>query len=365
MKKATNSIEIEPGTRVLDLMVGPNIGKGAFGEIYSAVDTKTGILWALKTESNKAKKKTLQFEYQILSQVQSSPFFPRLGFFGKTKEFAFFSMEWLGPSLTSILKHFGRPNFCFSTALRSVYCILKCIESFHSFGFVHRDIKPGNILTREGSDHPLCLIDFGLSRVYVNPNTGQHLQPRKHVGFRGTRAYASIDAHESRDLSRKDDLISWFYITYEFLVGVLPWRHETDKNQILTCKKKFNIKAAVEYTIPELYEIWEHISSLDFFDAPNYSFIYHKLTEIAKNKNVSFSEPLEWSDYLRQCRKNVTIQIKNIQISRDLPIIGVNHRDSDLNSIDVPLLRPNITVAAPFSQTTETENCCNCLCCLC
>ena len=201
--------------------------------------------------------------------------------------------------------------------------------------------------------------------MYVNPNTGQHLQPRKHVGFRGTRAYASIDAHESRDLSRKDDLISWFYITYEFLVGVLPWRHETDKNQILTCKKKFNIKAAVEYTIPELYEIWEHISSLDFFDAPNYSFIYHKLTEIAKNKNVSFSEPLEWSDYLRQCRKNVTIQIKNIQISRDLPIIGVNHRDSDLNSIDVPLLRPNITVAAPFSQTTETENCCNCLCCLC
>lgn len=363
MRKSKNSIEISPGTRVLDLIVGPNIGKGAFGEIYSSIDIKTGILWALKTESNKAKKKTLQFEYQILSQVQSSPYFPRLGFYGKTNQFSFFSMEWLGPSLTSILKHYCITNFCFSTSLRSAYCILKCIESFHSLGFVHRDIKPGNILTREGSDHPLCLIDFGLSRVYVNPSTGQHLQPRKHVGFRGTRAYASINAHEARDLSRRDDLISWFYITYEFLITQLPWRHETDKNQILIIKRKFDIKQAVEPVLPELYEIWQHISGLSFFDAPNYNFIYHKLTEIARNKDISFSEPLEWSDYLHQCRRRVTSKLRDIEARTDIPILGVENSEAELDSIDMPLIRPNITVAAPFSQISEEEPCC--LCCPC
>lgn len=354
---------LDQGTQILDYLIGPKIGRGAFGEIYSAIDLKTGIIWALKTETNESQRKTLNFEFKILAQVQSSPCFPRLGVYGRAQDFSFISEELLGPSLSQILKILPTHKFTLSTAIRASYHILKCIESFHIFGFVHRDIKPSNILTREGTENPLCLIDFGLSRVYINPENGQHLLARKRVGFRGTRAYASRNAHLSRDLSRRDDLISWFYIAYEFLVGKLPWRNETDKNQILICKKNFDIKASVESVIPELYEIWEHISSLDFFDAPNYSFIYHKLTEIAKNKNVSFSEPLEWTGYLKQCRKNVTDQIKNIEIERNLPILGIENSDVDLNSMDIPLIRPNITVAAPFSQTTETEGCCNLPCC--
>jgi serine/threonine protein kinase len=37
-------------------------------------------------------------------------------------------------------------------------------------GFCHRDIKPGNFPIGEGYEMQLALIDFGLSRVSVNPH---------------------------------------------------------------------------------------------------------------------------------------------------------------------------------------------------
>ena len=180
-------------------------------------------------------------------------------------------MELLGPSLSTILKLIPGGKFSFSTAIRASYHILKCIEALHIFGYIHRDLKPGNILTREGTEYPLCLIDFGLSRMYINPTTGKHLPNRDKVGFRGTRAYASINAHNLRDLSRRDDLISWFYIIYEFIIEPLPWRKVENKVQILTKKENFDVASKVSPVAPELFEIWRSINSLKFEDTPCYS----------------------------------------------------------------------------------------------
>ena len=275
--------QLEQGSQVLDYLIGPKIGRGAFGEIYSAIDQRTGLIWALKTESSEARRKTLNFEYKILATVQSSSCFPRLGVYGRAETFTFISEELLGPSLSHILKKLPGHKFSMSTAVRASFHVLNCIESFHVFGFVHRDIKPGNILTREGTDHPLCLIDFGLAKVYLNSENGQHLPPRTRVGFRGTRAYASRNAHLNRDLSRRDDLISWFYLAYELIIEPLPWRGEQDKRAILELKDNFNVGSKVASIAPELFEIWRHISSLAFTDTPNYQHIYRFLQRICKN----------------------------------------------------------------------------------
>ena len=353
-------LHIQEGTRILDMIVGKKIGSGAFGEIYSAIDTKTGILWAIKTESLKAKRKTLFFEFQILSEVQSSPYFPRLGFYGRTNNFLFFSMEYLGPSLTAILKELGKLQFNTSTAIRTVFHILKCLESFHSLGFIHRDVKPGNILTREGNEHPCCLIDFGLSKVYVNPETGQPLPPRKRVGFRGTRVFASRNAHLSKDLSRRDDLISWFYLTYEFIVAPLPWRHVSDRNQILTLKDSFDVESLVNPVAPELYDIWRHISSLEFSDAPNYTYIYQKIMDIARNKNVNFNEPLEWTHFLHKHRQKYANELKKLEATSSIKIVEDTTQNPNPSLLDAPLVSPNITVQSPFSYVSVSEDCCTC-----
>lgn len=343
---------LQQGSRVLDLLIGPPIGRGAFGEIYSSIDVKTGIIWALKTESNDARRKTLKFEFQVIAQVQSSPCFPRLGVFAISDRFSFISEEFLGPSLSHILKRLPSKRFTLSTALRASYHILKCIESFHVFGFVHRDIKPGNILTREGTENPLCLIDFGLARVYVNPQTGQHLPQRKHVGFRGTRAYASKNAHNGHDLSRRDDLISWFYLTYEFIVDLLPWRGEQDKQTILDLKNNFDIESKVRSIAPELTLIWDHINSLAFEETPNYKFISQcLLAKFEQTVGGRMDDPYDWSEMLHKHRNIVAKALENMQPMKDAQI---NISDT---GIQQRLLDPGRKFESPFSNMTDSDTC--------
>ena len=97
-------VSLALGTKLCDYIIGPKIGQGAFGEIYCAIEISSGILWAIKTESLLSTKKVLPYEFQVLDKLQSSPHFPRVGMFGTSSDFSFFSMELLGPSLSHLLK---------------------------------------------------------------------------------------------------------------------------------------------------------------------------------------------------------------------------------------------------------------------
>lgn len=55
-------------------------------------------------------------------------------------------------------------------------------------------------------------------------------EERKNTDFRGTITYASLNAHNKVDLSRRDDLWSFYFVILDFLGEELPWR---------TCKLDF------------------------------------------------------------------------------------------------------------------------------
>ena len=304
-------VSLEIGTKVCNYIIGPKIGQGAFGEIYCAIDQTTGILWALKTESSLVPKKVLPYEFQVLDKLQESPHFPRVGMMGTGPEYSFYSMELLGPSLSHLLKAIPGNRFTFSTALRASYHMLKCIESLHIYGFIHRDIKPGNILTREGTEHPLCLIDFGLARSFVNTETAMHMMQRSNSGFRGTRAYASLNAHYGQDLSRRDDVISWFYSCYEFLTGGLPWKKCTENIETQQMKEKFKPEEGLNEIAPELLKVWDHILSLGFMDMPNYGLVYRTIALICKKHNIKLNDPFDWSTFLHSHRQKVARALKS------------------------------------------------------
>lgn len=63
---------------------------------------------------------------------------------------------------------------------------------------------------------------------------------RKKVDFRGTVSFASLNAHNNIDLSRRDDIWSFFFTMLDFLNEKLEWREHRDYtiNQVRDIKTK-------------------------------------------------------------------------------------------------------------------------------
>ena len=77
----------------------------------------------------------------------------------------------------------------------------------HTKNLIHRDVKPDNFLVGTGKrEHIIYAIDFGLSKWFMHPRTGEHIAMKKHKGLVGTARFASINAHLGLEQGRRDDL---------------------------------------------------------------------------------------------------------------------------------------------------------------
>lgn len=85
-------------------------------------------------------------------------------------------------------------------------------------------------------------IDFGLSKRYLNPNTGEHSRMKKHKGLIGTARFASINAHLGVEQSRRDDLFSLGYLLVYLAKGKLPWQNIKAKKKKQKYKKIMEMK---------------------------------------------------------------------------------------------------------------------------
>jgi len=94
------------------------------------------------------------------------------------------------------------------------------LEYMHNNNFIHRDMKPDNFLMGlKTKQSTVYMIDFGLSKRYRDPKTGQHIPYRDGKSLTGTARYASVNTHIGIEQSRRDDLESVGYILLYLLKG--------------------------------------------------------------------------------------------------------------------------------------------------
>jgi serine/threonine protein kinase len=101
-------------------------------------------------------------------------------------------------------------------ALRIAAEIAGALDYAHAKGFVHRDVKPENILFRDNGS--TVLTDFGIARA-TNSNT----QMTKTGAVIGTPQYMSPEQARGKELDGRSDLYALGIVLYEMLTGKVPY----------------------------------------------------------------------------------------------------------------------------------------------
>ena len=102
---------------------------------------------------------------------------------------------------------------------------------------------------------------------------GKVSTPRSSADFRGTISFASLNAHKWQDLSRRDDLWSWYFVFLMFFNEPLKWRVEKDhtmsevrriKQECIDHPEEFLWSHETD-DIPQIRQIFKHIKSKDLY----------------------------------------------------------------------------------------------------
>lgn len=147
--------------------------------------------------------------------------------------------------------------------------MLTAIKEVHERGFIHRDVKASNfVLCRES--RKIYIVDFGLAKRHIDQVTKLPIPRRRKADFRGTVSFASLNAHNNIDLSRRDDIWSFYFTMLDFLNERLEWREQKDytisqvKDIKAKCFKDPKKKLWIGPTkdIPNCQDIFNHVNAL-------------------------------------------------------------------------------------------------------
>jgi len=262
--------------------ISHQIGMGAFGEIYVAQNVSTREPVAVKVEPANDKKQALRAEVAIMRKLQGCPYVCQFISCGRQGSINFLVMELLGENLSDLRKKQPRGAFSMATVCRLGCEMVDALRAVHAMGVMHRDVKPSNFVLggryKAAQDpsmaNKLFIIDFGLSRKYIGPD-GEIKPPRPNAGFRGTARYASVNSHQCKELSPRDDLWSIFYMMVEFATGTLPWRNQRDRDKVGEAKQKYMTgKKLTEGLPPEFEQFMAYLLTLDYYSKPDYAHIH-------------------------------------------------------------------------------------------
>jgi serine/threonine protein kinase/Tfp pilus assembly protein PilF len=213
------------------------LGRGAMGVTYKALDTNLRCEVALKVihpryladESSRARflseaRAAAQLRHRNIASVFH---------LGSERGEYFYAMELLeGETIEDWVRGKG-PIDC-ATALDITLQIARALIAAGDRKFVHRDVKPSNIMLCSEADGAIVakLIDFGLARTVTDQSAS--VSPVR-TGFVGTPHFASPEQFVGQTTDARSDIYSLGVTLWFMLTGRLPFdgmREEIQRQQL-------------------------------------------------------------------------------------------------------------------------------------
>ncbi|MFG2901298.1 Stk1 family PASTA domain-containing Ser/Thr kinase [Streptomyces zaomyceticus] len=239
--------------RLLDgrYRVDARIAVGGMATVYRAVDTRLDRVLALKV-MHPALATDAAFVERFIREAKSVARLSHpnvVGVFDQGAEgaYVYLAMEYVaGCTLRDVLRERGA--LAPRAALDILEPVLAALGAAHRAGFVHRDMKPENVLI--GDDGRVKVADFGLVRAVgsASATTGSVL---------GTVSYLAPEQIEHGTADTRADVYACGVVLYEMLTGGKPHSGDTPA-QVLYQHLNTDVpapSAAVPGLAPELDEL--------------------------------------------------------------------------------------------------------------
>jgi serine/threonine protein kinase len=262
------------------------VGQGTFGKVFRGKHIRTNEDVAIKIQF-KSILNVLQHEAKLYKHLENSIGIPTMRNYGHEEGFHYLILDYLDKPLDKLEM---TPSECISYFIEAV----NVLETIHTLGILHRDIKPDNLMIKERSHNAnqLYVIDFGLSKWFLD-SSGNHMKEKTTKTMVGTIKYSSINVHNGIEPSRRDDLESLCYTFMSLYGKELMWVNvceelkridETDETQEpkkkLVCEKIKTLKLedTLFFELPDEFQtIVFYVRNLSFEEKPNYKYMINVL----------------------------------------------------------------------------------------
>uniref|UniRef100_A0A158PAH3 Protein kinase domain-containing protein n=1 Tax=Angiostrongylus cantonensis TaxID=6313 RepID=A0A158PAH3_ANGCA len=201
------------------------LGQGAYGTVYRAIEKATGKTWAAKMVQVRpgVKREDVLHEISVMSQLHHDKLLELHESFDLGHEMCLIVEFVSGGELFDKVKESGA-LITEEEARNYIHQILRGIEHMHSNQFVHLDLKPENILLKSEDSTDVKIVDFGLAR---------RLDPTKTVRLLfGTPEFCAPEVVNREPVGLSTDMWTVGVITYMLLSGLSPFIGDSDEETL-------------------------------------------------------------------------------------------------------------------------------------
>ncbi|KAJ3222060.1 calcium calmodulin-dependent protein kinase type 1G, partial [Clydaea vesicula] len=217
--------------------IGATLGTGAFSEVKTCTDRKTGEKYAMKIIDKakcKGKESMIDTEVNILRTAKHENIIQLYEIFEIDAKIYLLMELVTGGELFDEIVRIGK--YTEFDAAKIVHKILLAIDYLHQLGIAHRDLKPENLLLSDKTKQAKIMIsDFGLSKIFNDEEVMKTAC--------GTPGYVAPEVLIRKGYGREVDLWSLGVITYILLCGYPPFYDQNNVElfkQIMAGKYEFD-----------------------------------------------------------------------------------------------------------------------------